>query len=59
MHRAPPVKDEKERSPRPLRAPGIVLGLWMATLLTIAFFVIPALFASCLPAGSFAPSPSP
>ena len=53
------MKQEKERPPLPLRATGIVLGLWMATVLTIAFFVIPALFASCLPTGSFAPSPSP
>ncbi len=53
------MKEEKGRSPLPLRATGIVLGLWMAIVLAIAFFVIPAVFASCLPTGSFAPSPSP
>ncbi len=52
-------KEEKVGSPLPLRATGIVLGLWMAALLAIAFFVIPALFASCLPTGNPVPSPTP
>ncbi|MDQ2953202.1 MAG: hypothetical protein M3R54_13170 [Chloroflexota bacterium] len=51
--------NEKERSPLPLRATGIVLGLWMAAVLAIAFFVVPALFASCLPSGNPVPSPTP
>ncbi len=58
MHRAAPV-NEKEGSPLPLRATGIVLGFWMAALLVIAFLVVPALFASCLPTGNPVPSASP
>ena len=53
------MSQEKEKSPLPLRATGMFLGLWMAVLLTIAFFVIPAVFASCLPTGNPVPSPSP
>jgi hypothetical protein len=53
------VKQQREQSPLPLRATGIVLGIWMAVLLVIAFVVVPALFASCLPTGNPVPSPSP
>ena len=53
------MKQEKEGSPLPLRATGIFLGLWMAVLITIAFFVVPAIFSSCLPTGNPVPSASP
>jgi hypothetical protein len=53
------VKRDDEGSPLPLRATGIFLGLWMAALITIAFFVVPALFSSCLPTGNPVPSASP
>ena len=59
MHRFAPVKRDQEESPLPLRATGIVLGLWMAVLITIAFFVVPAVFSSCLPTGNPVPSASP
>lgn len=52
-------KEEKEGPPLPLRATGIVLGLWIAVFLTIAFFVIPALFASWMPTGNPVPSATP
>lgn len=35
--------------PLPSRATGIFLGFWVAALLMIAFFVVPALFAGCVP----------
>ena len=54
-----PVNEQKGGSPLPLRATGIVLGIWMAALLAIAFLVVPALFASCLPTGNPVPSPTP
>ena len=59
MHRAAPVKREEGGSPLPLRATGIFLGLWMAVLITIAFFVVPAVFSSCQPTGNPVPSASP
>ena len=41
----------KGRSPRdgplPIRATGIVLGLWIAGMLLVALFVVPALFSLC------------
>ena len=43
------MKRDEEGSPLPLRATGIFLGLWMAVLMTIAFFVVPAVFSSCQP----------
>ena len=49
MHRRPPLDDEKERSPLPPVATGIVFGLWIALMLTLAFIVVPALFAMCAP----------
>ena len=54
-----PVNEQKGGSPLPLRATGIVLGIWMAAILAIAFLVVPALFASCLPTGNPVPSPTP
>jgi hypothetical protein len=59
VHRAAPVKRDKPGSPLPLRATGIVLGLWMAALISIAFFVVPLAFSSCQPTGSPVPSASP
>lgn len=49
MHRRPPLDDEKERSPLPPVATGIVFGLWIALMLVLAFIVVPALFATCAP----------
>ena len=49
MHRRPPLDDEKERSPLPPVATGIVFGLWIALMLILAFIVVPALFAMCAP----------
>lgn len=51
MHRRPPLSDQKERSPLPPVATGIVLGVWIALMLVLAFVVVPALF------GMFAPMP--
>jgi hypothetical protein len=53
------VKRDEDGSPLPLRATGIVLGLWMAVLITIAFFVVPVAFSSCQPTGNPVPSASP
>jgi hypothetical protein len=53
------VKEEREGSPLPIRATGIFLGLWMALLLTLAFFIVPAMFSSCYPTGNPVPSASP
>jgi ABC-type spermidine/putrescine transport system permease subunit I len=53
------VKEDRHESPLPLRATGIVLGVWMAVLITIAFVVVPALFGSCQPTGNPVPSPAP
>ena len=58
MHRRAPVKPDAG-SPLPLRATGIVLGVWMAVLITIAFVAVPAVFASCQPTGNGVPSASP
>jgi hypothetical protein len=38
-----------ERQPLPLRATGIVLGLWVSGLVILAFVIVPALFATCGP----------
>ena len=43
------MSDEKEKPPLPMRATGIFLGLWMAVFIVLAFVVVPALFASCIP----------
>ena len=56
MHRRPPLADEKERSPLPPVATGIVFGLWIALMLVLAFVVVPALFGMCAPPQS-APVP--
>jgi hypothetical protein len=58
VHRRAPLKPDKEESPLPLRATGIFLGVWMAALFILAFFVVPQLFAICAPAVP-PPSPSP
>jgi hypothetical protein len=59
VHRVPQVNDEREKPVLPVRATGMFLGLWMAVLLTLAFFVVPALFASCFPPAQPPPSASP
>ena len=53
------MKRDEEGSPLPLRATGIFLGLWMAVLSTIAFFVVPGAFSSCQPTGKPVPSAAP
>jgi hypothetical protein len=50
---------EKKGSPLPLRATGIFLGLWMSVLLVLAFFVVPAAFATCTPPETPVPSATP
>jgi hypothetical protein len=40
----------KEEPPLPPRATGVVLGVWVAVFLILAFVVVPELFASCIPA---------
>ena len=42
----------KEEPPLPPRATGLFLGLWMAVLLILAFFVVPEMFATCIPPAS-------
>ena len=37
------------QTPLPPRATGIFLGVWIAVLLFAAFFVVPQLFAVCIP----------
>jgi len=39
--------EAEDRSPLPLRATGIVLGLWISILVVAAFVVVPALFSVC------------
>lgn len=48
MHRRPPLAD-KESSPLPPVATGIVFGIWIAFMLVLAFVVVPALFGLCAP----------
>jgi hypothetical protein len=48
MHRRPPLGD-KERSPLPPVATGIVFGLWIAFMLVLAVIVVPAIFGMCAP----------
>ena len=53
MRRDPrPVGDPDKGSPLPLRATTMVLGLWIAGLLILAFVVVPMLFATCAPPGT-------
>jgi len=62
VHRASALsKDTKdtEGSPLPLRATGMFLGLWMAALLVLAFFVVPMAFATCMPPEAPLPSATP
>lgn len=47
-----PPRDEPERTALPLRATGIVLGIWMAILLAIAVVLVPAAFGACYPASA-------
>jgi len=54
MHRHAAVTDNREqpsepKTPLPPRATGIFLGVWVAVLLFAAFFVVPELFAGCIP----------
>jgi len=58
MHRSSPLSGDKEQT-LPLRATGIFLGLWIAALLVLAFFVVPSLFAACIPADVPIPSATP
>ena len=48
-------KVEKPGSPLPLRATAIVLALWITGLVVLAFVVVPALFATCMPPGTTGP----
>ncbi len=59
MHRPPPLSQEKEGPPLPLRATGIFIGVWLAALLLLAFVVVPNLFAACTPADIPLPSATP
>jgi len=52
-------RQDKEEPPLPPRATGMFLGLWMASLLVLAFFVVPAAFATCIPPEAPAPSATP
>ena len=51
MHRDPQRVGDGEQ-PLPLRATAIVLSVWVVGLVLIAFVVLPALFASCMPPGT-------
>lgn len=42
-------EEAERRSPLPLRATGIVLTLWVTTLVFAAFVIVPLLFATCFP----------
>jgi hypothetical protein len=53
------VNEEREKPALPVRATGMFLGVWMAVLLTLAFFVVPALFSTCMPSAPPAPTASP
>jgi hypothetical protein len=45
--------DVDERgSPLPVRATAIVLAIWITVLVLVAFLIVPALFASCMPPGT-------
>ena len=59
MHRVPPVSEDRDKLPLPARATGLFLGMWMAVFLTLAFFVVPAMFSTCTPAETPVPSASP
>jgi hypothetical protein len=59
VHRVPQVNEEREKPALPVRATGMFLGIWMAVLLTLAFFVVPALFSTCMPSAPPAPTASP
>ena len=51
MRRDPHPVEEK-RQPLPLRATAIVLSVWIVGLVVLAFIVVPALFATCVPAAT-------
>ena len=53
------MSEEREKPALPVRATGMFLGLWMAVLLSLAFFVVPALFSTCTPPSQPVPSASP
>ena len=50
--RRDPRRVEDREQPLPLRATAIVLSVWVVGLVLIAFVVLPALFASCMPPGT-------
>jgi hypothetical protein len=47
--RRDPRRVDDQGQPLPLRATGIVLGLWVSGLVILAFVIVPALFATCGP----------
>ena len=44
-----PEEPDDSVTPLPTRATGVFLGIWVAVLLFVAFFVVPQLFAGCMP----------
>jgi hypothetical protein len=56
MHRRPSLAEDGERSPISPVATGIVLGVWIALMLVLAFVVVPLIFGTCTPAQG-APGP--
>ncbi|MDP9245920.1 MAG: hypothetical protein M3O64_04630 [Chloroflexota bacterium] len=51
MRRDPQRVGEERRQPLPLRATAIVLSVWVLGLVLVAFVLVPALFATCMPPG--------
>ena len=56
MHRGQSDVDEPG-SPLPLRATGIVFGIWITGLVVLAFVVVPAIFATCAGVPANVPGP--
>ena len=55
--RRDPREVDKPGSPLPLRATGIILGVWVTGLVVLAFVVVPAIFATCAGVPANAPGP--
>ena len=53
------MNEEQDKPILPRRATGMFLGAWMALMLVLAFVVVPAAFATCIPPEQPAPSESP
>jgi hypothetical protein len=49
VRRDPQRLGEERRQPLPLRATAIVLSVWVVGLVLVAFVLVPALFATCMP----------